>query len=466
MANKIPREKAERYIRHLMDKGFSEDEAVDVFQKETGDVYNIDFLEAAKNIPESFANEIGGMLSGVGSLIAHPIDTLGNMSWDAIKQDFADAYGDGNWRRTIQENPARPILDLSTLLTGVGGVGRGAAKAMGTSGKIAKAIETAGGMVDPLNLLVTKPAYAFKNRADSLGKKIDTVKSRHGNVLGLADEGNLGANTFALEQGITADAAGRAKLADMQNALGVDRDALLAGHTVDTSSIADVLRDIPTQPNLFGNLPNGKKATLKAQVNTILSGMGGKYVRSTGDWVMPQFNAQQLQKRIEQSRLERGDRYNGKIEPALSKKGVQQAFEKEAGNLLEDAVTGYKDIQKDFARTYKLDNALEKAIIGEQIGKKFDLTSDSALRAAARSVPFLRGVEKAIANKYFIKSASDASKKLQGKYKTLTDRKAGKLGPLEQSLTGGYRNVAGTPFSYLFNYGQDRGEPEYPWWLD
>ncbi len=142
---------------------------------------------AAKNLPGSVW-DAGS--AAVGAL-THPIRTIEGLSKagrgaidllspgfdpqnrpvaEAVGRDFVKAYGGWeNVKRTIAEDPARFLMDASTLLTGGGAV---AAKAPGLLGKAGEAARVAGETINPITASMKAAGAITAPAADWLSSRI------------------------------------------------------------------------------------------------------------------------------------------------------------------------------------------------------------------------------------------------------------------------------------------------------
>jgi len=138
--------------------------------------------EALRNLPGSAFETGKGIVQGAWQMARHPVQTAENIShivggatgispeqkskdmWDATKQFFVDRYGgEEQLKKTLAEDPAGFLMDVSTVLTGGGAM---AAKAPGIVGKVGAAAKVAGEVINPLNATkaVTVPARALINK--------------------------------------------------------------------------------------------------------------------------------------------------------------------------------------------------------------------------------------------------------------------------------------------------------------
>lgn len=118
-----------------------------------------DIFNAVRH-PIDTASAVGNVISGGAQKLMPDavMDTIGKIpgakdnaqSAEAMGQFFADRYGGiENVKRTIAEDPAGFLADISTVLTGGGAA---AAKIPGTAGKIGKTVAAVGKAVDPVTL--------------------------------------------------------------------------------------------------------------------------------------------------------------------------------------------------------------------------------------------------------------------------------------------------------------------------
>jgi hypothetical protein len=104
----------------------------------------INFLPSLyRNVVEPVVERPGQTAKAAAGLLTEAVLGTGPspQTAQAIRQDYSEAYGTPeNFMRTIAEDPARPILDLSLLGTGVaGGLRAGASSIPRTSGRAVRA---------------------------------------------------------------------------------------------------------------------------------------------------------------------------------------------------------------------------------------------------------------------------------------------------------------------------------------
>src|SRR5215475_7620483 len=123
--------------------------------------------QAFSNIPKS-AVEFG---KAIAQPFMHPIETAGNLA--ALGSGVIQHLGHGsaeNIKRSIAEDPVGVAADLSSVLTGGGGL---AARAPGIAGRVGEVAATAGRAIDPLRAAGTAASYplgwAGKAAAGTLG---------------------------------------------------------------------------------------------------------------------------------------------------------------------------------------------------------------------------------------------------------------------------------------------------------
>ena len=162
-------------------------------------------IGAVKNLPRS-AMQLG---KDVVHPLMHPVDTAKSLygvasggvqklipgeqeneaQWDAVTQFFKDRYvGPENFKRTLMEDPAGFVADLSTVMSGGGTL---AARLPGRLGRGGEAIARAGSAVDPMAGTVrgakalgqTAPGQAVIGTAKKIPGKIgDWTASGIGNL--------------------------------------------------------------------------------------------------------------------------------------------------------------------------------------------------------------------------------------------------------------------------------------------
>jgi hypothetical protein len=149
--------------------------------------------QALGNLPGSALKMGKDIVQGAYQAVRHPVQTVENIShivggvtgispeqkskdmWDATKQFFVDRYGgEEQLKKTLAEDPAGFIMDISTVLTGGGAA---AAKAPGIVGKVGTAAKVAGEAINPLNATkaVTGPARAILSRTELPEKIMEGV---------------------------------------------------------------------------------------------------------------------------------------------------------------------------------------------------------------------------------------------------------------------------------------------------
>ena len=156
----------------------------------TGAVKNLprSALQLGKDIvhpvmhPIDTAKSLYGMASGgVQKLI--PGEQENEAQWDAVTKFFKDRYvGPENLKRTLMEDPAGLVADLSTAMTGGGTL---AARLPGRVGRIGEATARAGNVIDPASAAVRGVAPVVAKVAPLVGSGIASTV------------GNLGTGTGA-----------------------------------------------------------------------------------------------------------------------------------------------------------------------------------------------------------------------------------------------------------------------------
>ena len=156
----------------------------------TGAVKNLprSALQLGKDIvhpvmhPIDTAKSLYGMASGgVQKLI--PGEQENEAQWDAVTSFFKDRYaGPENLKRTLMEDPAGLVADLSTVLSGGGTL---AARLPGRVGRIGEATARAGNVIDPASAAVRGVAPVVAKVAPLVGSGIASTI------------GNLGTGTGA-----------------------------------------------------------------------------------------------------------------------------------------------------------------------------------------------------------------------------------------------------------------------------
>ena len=156
----------------------------------TGAVKNLprSALQLGKDIvhpvmhPIDTAKSLYGMASGgVQKLI--PGEQENEAQWDAVTKFFKDRYvGPENLKRTLMEDPAGLVADLSTVLSGGGTL---AARLPGMAGRAGKATARLGSAIDPASAAVRGVAPVVAKVAPLVGSGIASTV------------GNLGTGTGA-----------------------------------------------------------------------------------------------------------------------------------------------------------------------------------------------------------------------------------------------------------------------------
>lgn len=116
-------------------------------------------LEAAQGLAQAVTSpvETGRALYDVGSSVlgALGITDADPAQANQIGRYLADRYGGvENVMRTFAEEPAAVLFDASALLTGGGSAAAKGAAMLGRTGRIGRAVETAGRVIDPLSATV------------------------------------------------------------------------------------------------------------------------------------------------------------------------------------------------------------------------------------------------------------------------------------------------------------------------
>jgi hypothetical protein len=208
-------------------------------------------MQAAMNAPGS-AYQFG---ADIAHAVAHPIETGGNIASvgkglmqktglmsgtdaipaaDAVYQFYVDRYGSAEGlKRALAKDPVGVLGDLSTVLSGGGGL---AAKLPGLAGRVGEIAATAGRITDPLNA-ITKPAAAATAVASKVAGPLLSVPTGVG-AGSLETARQAGREGGAASEALTSQMRGSAPLEDILT------DARAAGDQMRTDAQASYQRDM------------------------------------------------------------------------------------------------------------------------------------------------------------------------------------------------------------------------------
>lgn len=173
---------------------------------------------------------------------------------EAIGTFFSDRYGgEENLKKTMRDDPAGFILDLSTVLSGGGAA---AAKAPGIAGKIGEAAKVAGAVTDPVTLAGNGLSAAGKGAASvipDIVKQRFTPESLYASAMKFSNNPNVlspadrrAAVTTGLKEKMLPNEASYQKLWDQVTANKAKVNEIVAkgekaGDTVSTSEVTRLL---------------------------------------------------------------------------------------------------------------------------------------------------------------------------------------------------------------------------------
>lgn len=347
------------------------------------------FSEMVSNIPKSAMDYAKTLVAP----IIHPVETASNIGKiaaglvekisgkpmgegheqyiDAVGQNLLDRYG--NWdniRATIQKDPVGVLGDVSTILTGGGGLLRGAGS-LSKVGGLTKAGEIAGkagAMTNPLSI----PGYAATGlrrgaEATGLGESLyeKALKIPPGSVRQEVRENIV--KTMREREGIPLSKKALPRINDIveeiDNAINVELRQLTSRmNNVSQIPVDDITKALDKLKAKYRNRPNSQEiydiidnvkdeyvnhAFVKGNINAQLKTASGQTKNYTMKGMIDIDEANQLKKGIYQ---EIQDYYSKREGPETKRAGIQNKIEAgahaEAARIIRSAIIEHPDVPK------------------------------------------------------------------------------------------------------------------------
>lgn len=218
------------------------------------------------NAPESLLRNI---VEPVTNLMFKPGETVANLAeavthpsrtWEAIKKPYTSW---DEFKSTIQEDPFRPLVDLSMAAGGTGAAlrGAGAISKVGWLGKAGKVASEVGAISDPIWLGEKLAGIPLKFLPESVGENLYRGVLKPKKMKGLPPEQVESSIKWARENGILINERGlklvREKIDEYNSVF--DRISLEAKRSGDVIRSNDVLGYVKSTEDLFSSIPGGEQ---------------------------------------------------------------------------------------------------------------------------------------------------------------------------------------------------------------
>lgn len=271
------------------------------------------FVKAIKNTPDSAYQ----MASNIYNAVRHPIDTAtavyktakggveklipesvmpgerpDEKHFDQMVEFFKQRYGgEEQLRGTIEKDPVGFLADLSTVLSGAGGVVRGgaamaekigpaAAKAVSPVAEVGKAATTLGAAVDPLSMVkmaVVNPAGSVIPKAGRLSPE-ELYESAIKPSTTLSKEQRMARVATALENKILPNQQGldkiRSLISEIDNEVsGIVKNGAYGGNPINTQAVVGYLDELKDFAKNTVN-PQASLATINKVESRFLASKG------------------------------------------------------------------------------------------------------------------------------------------------------------------------------------------------
>lgn len=203
----------------------------------------------------NFPRSVGGVLGGVYHAVTHPVDTakgiysLATMepqAVSAVKQLYADKYGGAeNIQRTLAEDPAGMLADLSAVTGLAGGAMRLGGRISGSQGlrSVGEAVTQGSNAINPINMAYEAAKNIIAPAIQSGYGYIAGTSSTVGKgVMDEAFNAKIGSDYSKAKSGIIGD---EEVVKDARNALGILRENRNAAFKADVPALENVTTTLP-----------------------------------------------------------------------------------------------------------------------------------------------------------------------------------------------------------------------------